>query len=571
MQVDYLKLEILTPIHIGIGDEIDPLGYLMQQEGEEVFCHFVDTTSWAAEYPDPEALSAVFSGSNIPAIRGFLAENLDPHSYARRTARVTNSSIYQEYNKKLRDQSTTHQLMISPQMATSLGRPHLPGSSIKGAIRTAVIDYLDRTRNLNLKAAAKTRDRRPYEEKIKSVLGGISANAFKQLKIGDFEGWSDSTVLVTATEVRRRADKATTPKCHAEALPSWHLGKKEHTVLVGKIVMGYGQVHDPKNNRLTLADGESWDWSELAHLVNTYQKKRLEKEIERFYNLPHFAAGKKAIESVKQALEEAEPGQMILRVGHYSQVEYVTVENNDPQTRKGKDGQLLPHGTTRTLANGELPFGWIRLTPCSAGDYAKNQQQRREHAESIDSRRSEKRKQVQLEKERIEKERRQREQEREEALKYPWRALLRQLDSVDNWGDFRQLVLDGPLSEHRNAENVAELVRQKALELSRGKWDEQRDSLVAQWLEEAGLKWESKTISEVEDPALSAEDEEMIKKIENLNDWGHFRTEQITIDKLDQPALLALRDKLQEWGCDNKKAKADKKKAWKQLQEALKR
>jgi hypothetical protein len=305
--------------------------------------------------------------------------------------------------------------------------------------------------------------------------------------------------------------------------------------------------------------------------VNTYQKKRLEKEIERFYNLPHFAAGKKAVESVKQALEEAEPGQMILRVGHYSQVEYVTVENNDPQTRKGKDGQLLPHGTTRTLANGELPFGWIRLTPCSAGDYAKNQQQRREHAESIDSRRSEKRKQVQLEKERIEKERRQREQEREEALKYPWRALLRQLDSVDNWGDFRQLVLDGPLSEHRNAENVAELVRQKALELSRGKWDEQRDSLVAQWLEEAGLKWESKTISEVEDPDLSAEDEEMIKKIENLNDWGQFRTEQITIDKLDQPALLALRDKLQEWGCDNKKAKADKKKAWKQLQEALKR
>ena len=54
---------------------------------------------------------------------------------------------------------------------------------------------------------------------------------------------------------------------------------------------------------------------------------------------------------------------MILRVGHYSQIEFITVRDNSPVTLKGK------HGTTRTLANGLFPFGWIRLTPCSETDY----------------------------------------------------------------------------------------------------------------------------------------------------------------------------------------------------------
>jgi hypothetical protein len=33
----------------------------------------------------------------------------------------------------------------------------------------------------------------------------------------------------------------------------------------------------------------------------------------------------------------------------------------NPQTRRGKNGRPLPYGTTRTLANGLLPFGWAKL------------------------------------------------------------------------------------------------------------------------------------------------------------------------------------------------------------------
>ena len=59
----------------------------------------------------------------------------------------------------------------------------------------------------------------------------------------------------------------------------------------------------------------------------------------------------------------------MLRVGHYSHIESVTVDNNQPLTRKTKDRKLLPYGTTRTLANGKYPFGWILLHFCGMEEY----------------------------------------------------------------------------------------------------------------------------------------------------------------------------------------------------------
>lgn len=571
MQVSYLKVEILTPVHIGTGDEVDPMGYLMRREEGEIACYFVDTTTWAAEHPDPANLSVQFESDNIPRIRAYIAENLDPLCYGRRRATVSNSGIFEEHTEKLRDQTTTNQLLISPQLTTALGRPLLPGSSVKGAIRTAIIDHLDRSRNLNLRAAAADRDRREYDRKLEQIFGKITDSAFKQFKISDFEGWSDSTVLVTATEVRRNPEKIVTPKCHAETLPSTMLGNPDHAVLYGKLVMGYGQAKDPENCRLTLSGGESWDWNGLAEQVNAYQKKRFVKELRDFYSLPHFGGTSHGVVTVKQALEKVLPGQMILRLGHYSQVEYVTVENNAPMTRKGKDGQYLPWGTTRTLANGQLPFGWVRLTPCSLDEYLHHQEARQKHREALDSERLTRRQQIAVEKEQRMELQRRRQLEKEDAEKHPWRALLCQLARMDNWGDFRQFVLDGPLQKYRDKENVASLARDKALELRRSKWDTERDAMVAHWLEPTGLPWELEVQQEEIKNSLSTKEQKTVDMIAAFADWGQFRAANIDIESLPKAVLTVVRDRLREWGCDNPKAKKDKKDSWKTAQRTLKR
>ena len=414
MQTSYLKLDVLTPVHIGTGDQLDPMGYVMKEEGQGVACYVVDTMAWASDYHDPEALAREFSGSNLPAMRSFMAKDIDPAVYATRRITVGNPGIFKEYRTTLNDRNAAKQLFIDPQICTGLGMPVLPGSSLKGAIRTAVIDHLDRELKLDLKGATRSQDKKAYDRQLERCFGRINENAFKQLKLSDFEGWADSTLLVTATEVRRKNADKTTPRSHAEVLPSQHAGSSGQAAMYGKLAIGAPHADTSSADRLRLRNGKAFDWNDLTTLVNTYQRTRLLKEKERFYHQPHFKKGLPAVESVQSALEEAGSGQMVLRVGHYSQIEYVTVESNAPLTRKGQDGKFLPYGTTRTLADGIHPFGWVRLTPVDEEEYRQAQDTRLAHNREIAVRRDRQRLEIKQHREQEKAERQTEERLREE-------------------------------------------------------------------------------------------------------------------------------------------------------------
>lgn len=366
MQTEFFRLDVLSPVHIGTGDEIDPMSYIMAA-ADKANCHVVDTQAWAADYPDPDELGDVFSGGNIPSMRDFLARKIDPDIYGLRRITVSADKIYREYEQKLSDRRAVHQLLFSPCMTASDRVPYIPGSSIKGALRTAVIDWLDREKKLGLKAA-RSRDRRgeAYRKRLESVLGPTTDSAFKQLKIADATGFADSTLLVEPLEIRRKEGKAATPKNKCEVMPGKLLGNSDHSTLYMRIAIG--KPNNPADVRLTLRDGQGWDWSELTQLANSYYRKRFQAEKSRFYGLPNFSKARPFIERLEAELNVGEK-QMLLRLGHYSQVEFVTVADNKPFTRKLRDGTPMPYGTTRTLANGLVPFGWVRLTPCSESEY----------------------------------------------------------------------------------------------------------------------------------------------------------------------------------------------------------
>ncbi|WP_054030905.1 RAMP superfamily CRISPR-associated protein [Desulfatitalea tepidiphila] len=369
MRTDFFKVDLLSPVHIGTGDELDPMSYLMRKENGAINCHVLDTNAWAREYPDPAELSTLFSGTNVPAMRGFLANHIEPALFGTRRLLIKNPKIYDEYMQKLSDQRTSHQLLFSPHTTCADRIPLIPGSSLKGSLRTAVIDWLDREKRLGLKEA-REKDRKglEYIRRLESALGPVTDSAFKQLKVGDVSGYSDSTCLVQPLELRRKQEKSATPKSMCEVLPSRLLGEEGRSILFLKI--GLGSPLKAADNRLTLKNGVSWTWTELCELVTSYYRLRFEEEKTKFYGLSHFAPAKPAMESLEKEFNTA-PGQMVLRVGHYSQVEFVTVRNNKPFTRKGKQGTPMPYGTTRTLADGLYPFGWIKLTPCSESEYRK--------------------------------------------------------------------------------------------------------------------------------------------------------------------------------------------------------
>ncbi|MFK5926405.1 MAG: type III-A CRISPR-associated RAMP protein Csm5 [Desulfuromusa sp.] len=568
---NYIRLEILTPVHIGSGDTSDPLDYVIAtQNGEDYFCQ-IDLDAWLEDYPEQEELNKMLDGGKLPVIRKFIADNLDADIYAKSRSKVISAEIGKKYKQHIADLNSPNQLLIDPALKNPLtGGLLIPGSSIKGAMRTAVIDWCDQNWNLNLK---NNRNSREYMQILEQALGSIRESAFKQLKIGDFEAVNSASAIVTAKEKSIKAEKTNgTPKNSCEICLS-AATEGEPQALFGRFAIG--KQNQSQDAVLTCTMGQrtqSWSLTELMQLVTDFFRLRYENEKSKFYQQSHFSRSQDIIRLLDEQFASLSEHQMILRVGHYSHIEAMTITNNKPGGKKG-------HGKTRTLADGVYPFGWVKLSLCSQADHDNYWQQKQQQEQKLVSDQRQLRQtkidqrqqqlQVQLEKQR------QQEQEEQKRLAQiadekanPWKKVVKQVDQINNWGEFKQKILEnGELSSFRQVDEFTGAVYQQALIVQgkAAKWDESRDQLLVEWFESTGQVWV--TATEKDAPAtLSPE----IEQINNLNQWGDYNSSGIKIETLSPDALIALQNRLKEWGCDNKKAKKPKQKAWQDICQRIK-
>lgn len=387
----FLELEVLTPVHIGTNETLDPISYIMRKENGRSVFYTVDTLAWIEDQVHPEELAALFAGSNVPAIRNHLATKINPEIYAGRSAEMAAPLAFSEYIEKLADQRSLHSLRLSPGLTSPVHQTLLvPGSSIKGAIRTAITDLLDQQERLGLKALrAKDKKGKEVAKKLEEYFGTISSSAFKQLKIGDFEGYLDTSIIVDAVEKSHNADKKATPKDPCEVFPNRIMRPSGQWKLHGRGWIGSHAIKDDHVLRLNKGNFR-WTWNELAKIVNDFYQLRYSQEKAKFYGLQQFSDTKRALAEQEEAVLNPAPGEMVLRVGHYSHVECITITNNNPQTRRVNDKEL-PYGTTRTLAGGIYPFGWIKLRPCDQETYVRGVTDRQEHNQAIMTARKRKR------------------------------------------------------------------------------------------------------------------------------------------------------------------------------------
>ena len=385
-KIHFVKLEVLSPVHVGTGESLDPFAYVMHEDAAsgKPFLHYIDLPAFVENHRNPDELTRRFQGE-FQAVRSFIAQTPEILGYTTSKAEVISRGIFAEYKQKLND--PRNQLKIAPSLKNSDSKALLiPGSSVKGAIRTAVIDHLDRKYKLDLKGITQRDDYRGsrYTEKLESLFGRITDSIFKNLKVGDFEAPPDSACFVEAKEIGKKPDRKTsTPKDPCETLPGVCMGRT--TILFGKISLGCFTAKAPGEATFSLkADGitENWTLPELMALCTSFYKTRFAKELAEFYEKQHFNKSKQAVKRIEPLLADMKPGEMLLRVGHYSHIECMTITNNLPQTRKTRDGGMMPSGTTRTLADGIHPFGWIKVSLCGADEYGAGMEMRRAAAEA---------------------------------------------------------------------------------------------------------------------------------------------------------------------------------------------
>ena len=329
------EFEILTPVHIGTGEELDPFSYVIR----DGCLHFIDLVKWMESYEDQETLLRMTDTDNFAVLRSFVAENISLEKAGMGSVKVESQKLLKTYEKAIKERDPKNQVLVSPMMRNYVtGQAYIPGSSVKGAIRTALA-------NPCVGPALVRKGDREASEKI---FGRIKDDPMRGLKIPDISLGPDATVIVEPVEVSYKPAKSPTPKGHVEAAHALATGKPNMRSAV--LSLTPFSLH-----------GARVDAQYLLDALNDFYVHKYVQEALRFYNAGPVARVGKILEPVNCIVKNLASNEAILRVGRFSHVECMTLDDvRAPKTRM-KNGRPMPYGTTRTLANQLVPFGWIKV------------------------------------------------------------------------------------------------------------------------------------------------------------------------------------------------------------------
>ena len=330
-----VRLHILSPIHIGSGQELDPFSYVIRDNKLLI----IDLTKWIENYSDKETLYQKMDSEDYIDLRNYIAKNFNDNNAVLSTIDVKSSEVVRTYKKAIYDKASRNQSLINFMTRNEITKiPYLPGSSIKGAIRTAIANRFVISANI------KSSDSYNYNNKI---FGKPTDDPMKNLKISDISLEKFGSVIFEAREHSSK-DKKTPKGSYEVAVSFCQIGTP--VVYPLKISLTPFPLH-----------GKIVDTKFLIDSLHRFYMPKFIEEYEKFYKDEPYKDIRQAITPLNMEAVRLRTNEAFVRIGHFSHVECVTLDNvRSPKTRM-KDGKPLPWGKTRTLANGIYPFGWVKI------------------------------------------------------------------------------------------------------------------------------------------------------------------------------------------------------------------
>ena len=369
-----LRFLPLTPIHIGTGDEIDPLEYKIitkENGGRRMIRLNLPAMIETLTALKREEFLRLLDGGDMVKLRKFIDENADSSQHGFYHA-VVDEPVFEMYRRKYSDPNNA--LRINPAYRRlDTWQAVIPGSSIKGAIRTAILSK-------ELRDTYEQEDRLPNTNRWNwenEVLYATKPNddPFRTVYLEDVT-LSDDAIIVAETEIiSRNPDKAASETSGIQQFYEMtfaHL-MQEEVVGTGSLTLfsGLRREFDSRNHQNKMLE---IDAMKIVACCKEFYCKRMELEHATFYR----KRKNQTICTISEQLLNVSYGdfEFPIRLGHFSHCEAMTVDLiqksgqplRNPRTRKGRDGRFLPYGTTRTLAFGEFPMGWAKISLEEMGD-----------------------------------------------------------------------------------------------------------------------------------------------------------------------------------------------------------
>jgi CRISPR-associated protein Csm5 len=357
-EIHRIELIPLTGVHIGTGNELSPFQYVIRtnNSGEPIMHRFsIENLISNLEKIKREELLTLIESNNLIALRKFFDANLDSKSILY-SIPVT-KTVEKRYRVKIN--SIENQLIIS-EMYRCIGEyfpPAIPGSSFKGAIRTALLD--DRAKTIkdklfNYKSSVFARKNKTRFEKEVFGYEDAKKDPLRTLIIRDctIQGKSSQLVSEVCLFRKRRDGDYDFPglKMVVELIRGIFLGGDSHGDTEILIDRNLSELTH-REVKITIEG--------IIKSCNAFYKDLFELEWERFYlradSSPEIRNSINAIAHHIRKID-GKSGEFLIRLGRYSQVEGVTVsEFRHPSSKRG-------YGKTRTLAltdSGLFPLGWV--------------------------------------------------------------------------------------------------------------------------------------------------------------------------------------------------------------------
>lgn len=348
------ELEVLTPVHIGSGEDFSPLEYVLRQpRANEYEVWLIDTTAWLTRSQGDARIAKALDDGDMAKLRDLLNGSDDLASCLLARIRVTSVRLGKDLLQKRSSVDSKAEIMAFTRNPFT-HMPYVPASSIKGAMSTAIAYHLNAERKAQ--GNVSTLESGNYQGTMKEIFGSISDHAMRCLRMADI------TLPPGTTSIREAIGEDlvphTVPKTPCEALESSTANAiRAYGNMRFAIENGKPGITLPRHAKLTVAD--------VRKYCNDFYRQRFHDELEKFYSKPHFSETCKALAPIGERIAKLdENGEILLRIGRYSHIECVTAAN--PPAPKAKTW-----GTSRTLADHVLPFGWVILKQCSMSEYTK--------------------------------------------------------------------------------------------------------------------------------------------------------------------------------------------------------
>ena len=397
MQQHQLKITTLSPVHIGSNETYEPTNYVI--DGETLYEFNAQQAIDALTEKERENLLRIVNGksdeSMLKSVQSFFYRHKDAlmaMSTHFLPAGKGITDLYQSRIGKTAQHETGGRQVINKLEIERTAynpmdrRPIFPGSSMKGAIRTALLDMLNQGRSLPHNLRNDRQANRKLQEQL--LQGKFDTDPLRLLSIGDAR-WNSMDDL-TGSEIRFAVNRRKKiSEKDGRLVQSMAEQKGLYQLLECVMPMRCRalettlNLHHPETvvKQKDKLPAFQWSVQDIAEACNAFYRPLFEKELQLIDSLGY--ADPSWVSEVENLLQQVDRNKcFLLRLGRHSGAESITLNGvRSIKIMKGRGEKPAWEPSAKTIwlaapdtksSSSMMPFGWVlvEIDPQSEASFA---------------------------------------------------------------------------------------------------------------------------------------------------------------------------------------------------------